>query len=191
MSRDQFLQALVGSLLGLLPLLFSAISHQLENRSITTRRDQAIDLAQRRVAFLTAWLQTRQQFDSAERLVAVKESLASEFDDIKVFVDSELIRPQAIHAAKSTDRRSWIQRALLLYLPRSISGWAYHGLFYMMFSIVILFTVAQIPQGTSLLDGYFIATLPFLFLAVLFNILANRSDRIMEQRSTLVVATAK
>ena len=123
MSRDQFLQALVGSLLGLLPLLFSAISHQLENRSITTRRDQAIDLAQRRVAFLTAWLQTRQQFDSAERLAVVKESLASEFDDIKAFVDSELIRPQAVHAARSTDR-NWIQRALLLYLPRSVSGWS-------------------------------------------------------------------
>ena len=190
MSRDQFLQALVGSLLGLLPLLFSAISHQLENRSITTRRDQAIDLAQRRVAFLTAWLQTRQQFDSAERLAAVKESLASEFDDIKTFVDSELIRPQAVHAARSTDR-SWIQRALLLYWPRAVSGWAYHGLFYMMFSIVILFTVAQIPQGTSLIDGYFVATLPFLFLAVLFNILANRSDHIMEQRSTLVDAATK
>ncbi len=190
MSKDQFLQALVGSLLGLLPLLFSAISHQLETRSIASRRDNAIDLAQRRIAFLTAWFQTRQQVDSPERLAAVKENLAHEFDDIKSFVDSELERPQAAHAAMHSTDRLWYHRLFLLFWPRVLSGWVLHALFYMMVSIVVLFTLAQIPDGTNNLDGFFFATLPFLLLAVLFNVLANHSDRKLAQTPQPVAATA-
>jgi len=181
MNREQFFAALIGSLLGLLPIIFTTLISQMEKRSRASHGDKAIDLAQRRVAFLSAWFQARQQFASEQTVAEIKEKIALELDGIKSFVDDELALPQMAPVVK-TARRNFFQRMFLLYQPQSAGGWIYHTLFYMFSSFVILFTLAQISFGGELV-GYFSATFLFAILpALLFNGLANRLDRKIVQR---------
>ena len=173
--------ALLGSLLGLIPLLVSAFINRLEKRSRIARKEEAIDFAQRQVAFLTAWLQARQQSDSAQKLSGIKKKVSAELDDIKAQVDLAMDIPHVKPLVK-TDDRNFFQRLFLFYPPHTADGWIYRGLFFMnVGAMLLLFIVGAFSPDSQTLLGVGILIIPFLLLAILFHALAIRSDRAAEK----------
>ncbi len=191
MDSKNFITALVGSLLGLLPLLLSAFISWLEKRSRVARKEESIDFAQRRVTFLTNWLQARQQSDSGKQLAAIKKEVSAELDDIKDQVNSMMDIPHETPMVQ-TQKRNFSQRLFLFYPPHTAGGWVYRGLFFMCVSAILFFGfLSAVPDPTAppltIWDwvGYGIVILPFLLLALLFHALAvhtdNRAEKMLMQ----------
>jgi hypothetical protein len=90
MTTDDFFKALITSVLGLLPITVSVLSSWLQKRSKVAKRDAAIDFAQRRVAFLSAWLQARQLSETNREISTIKKAVADELDGIKAGVDTSM-----------------------------------------------------------------------------------------------------
>lgn len=93
MNQKDFITALVGSLLGLLPTLLSALINWREKHNRSALKEETVDFAQRQVAFLSAWLQARQQSDSSKKISGIKKEVAEELDRIKADVDKALYTP--------------------------------------------------------------------------------------------------
>ncbi len=173
--------ALIGSLLGLIPLLVSALINWLEKRSRVARKEEALDFAQRQVAFISAWLQARQLSEPAQKLGGIKKMVSTELDDIKSQVDQAMDIPHVKPLVK-TDDRNFFQRLFLFYPPHTAGGWVYRGLFFMnVGAMILLLIVAASSPDTDTLVGFGLLIMPFLLLAILFHALAIHSDKAAEK----------
>ena len=121
MDEKNYVTALVGSLLGLLPLVVSAFISWLEKRSRIACKEEAIDFAQKQVAFLSAWMQARQQSDADQAIIQVKKEVGAELDEIKAHVDAMMDIPHERPMVK-TDERNFFQRLVAALCPVH-SGW--------------------------------------------------------------------
>jgi|GEM_PF-3378473 len=187
MDEKNYITALVGSLLGLLPLVVSVFISWLEKRSRIARKEEAIDFAQRQVTFLSAWMQAREQSDSDQQITPIKKEVGAELDQIKAHVDAMMDIPHDKPMVK-TDERNFFQRLFLLYAPYTADGWVYRGLFFMCLGgVILLFIVGGLPDPTSgpmtFSDWASLGflSLPFLVIAVIFHALAIRCDHRAEK----------
>jgi len=58
---------LIGALAGLIPVVLTALLTWIEKRGLEARQNHMLDLAQRRVTFLQAWLDIQRALCSPER----------------------------------------------------------------------------------------------------------------------------
>jgi len=195
MDRKDFLTAVIGSLLGLIPLFVTALLNWLDKRGRLARKEEEINFAQERVSFLSAWLQAREQAEGGEDSTGIKKAIALELDGIKQNLDPILLEAHAQPVVKVKERH-FVQRLLLLYPPHKLVGWVFRGLFYMCLSGIAFFAVPLIVpyQGQGLnpvayVEGSLCLVIPSLLLAVLLHYLATRSDA--EAEKDLHPANAK
>jgi hypothetical protein len=97
--EKEILNPAIGALVGLLPVIAAAMKKGIERRGVGLRREQAIDVANRRVGFLSAWLRARQESDPVNGIEGIKASVAKELDDIKASVD------EAVSSQQKTQQR--------------------------------------------------------------------------------------
>jgi Flp pilus assembly protein TadB len=181
MDNKNISTAVIGALLGLLPLLASAFISWLGKRSRVARKEEAIDFAQRQVTFISAWLQARQQSDSTQKMTAVKKKVSEELDEIKSNVDEMMDIPHS-KPLVLTDNRNFLQRLFLFYPAHAADGWAYRGLFFMIVGVMLLFIVsATAANDHDTWVGTVILLIPLFLLAILFHALAIHSDRSAEK----------
>jgi hypothetical protein len=119
MTKDDFFKALITSVLGLLPITLTVLAGWLQKRSKTAKRDAAIDFAQRRVAFLSDWMQARQLSETSDKISHIKKGVADELDGIKANVD-DIMRTADEDAKKSQGTISAGPTMPLLILSRLI-----------------------------------------------------------------------
>ncbi len=187
MDQKTFIAALVAALLGLLPTILQALVSWLEKRSLVQRKEETLDFAGRQVAFLSTWMQARQQSDASQKIDEIKNEVASELDAIKVHVNSIMDIPHN-RPTVNTDDRDFFQRLFLFYAPHTADGWVHRGLYFLSLGcILFIFLMGALPDPASPpmtagdWFGYAILALPFLLLAILFHALAVRSDRRAEK----------
>lgn len=184
MNLSKYIDALIASLLGLIPLFVTALLNWLDKRSRLARKEEEIDFAQRRVSFLSAWLQARQQTEAEEESVTIKKSIAEELDGIKKSLDPILLQPHIQPLVKTSEQNLFL-RLFLLYPPHKMEGWVYRGLFFMCLSgivfvvFVILYPDPNFPLSSKLGGGLCVAS-PILLMAVILHFLATGSDRKVE-----------
>ena len=183
MDQKTLIAALVAALLGLLPTILQALINWLEKRSLVQRKEETLAFAEHQVAFLSAWMQTRQQSDSGQKLDEIKNEVASELDGIKAHVNAVMDIPHNRPIVNTNDR-NFLQRLFLLYPPHTADGWVHRGMFFLCLGgILFIFLLGALPDPTSApmtasdWFGYGVIALPFLLLAALFHALAIHSDR--------------
>ena len=183
MDQKTFIAALVAALLGLLPTTLQALISWLEKRSLVQRKEETLQFAGHQVAFLSAWMQARQQSNSSQKIDEIQNEVALELDTIKAHVNAVMDIPHN-RPIVNTDDRNFFQRLFLFYAPHTADGWVYRGVYFLLLGcILFIFLMGALPDPASPPTtagdwlGYAILALPFLLLAVLFHALAIRSDR--------------
>jgi hypothetical protein len=181
MEQNKFIETLLASLLGLIPLIATALLNWLDKRSRLARKEEEIDFAQRRISFLSNWLQAREQTEVGEESAMIKKNIAEELDGIKKSLDPILLQPHIQPIVKTSERHFFL-RLFLLYPPHKMEGWVYRGLFFMCLSGIVFFAFIALypdpayPLSSKLLGSVCLAV-PFLLMAVVFHFLATGSDR--------------
>jgi len=135
------------SVVGILGSSASGFFSWLEKRSIKAKHKDAIDLAERRITFVTTWFKAQEPICTPQRLEEIKLEVSQELD---------YLRQQLSQFVIQTDRSTFsqgkiIQQIFLLYLPRNFGGWVCHILFYILLLFVIGGTLS-IPQNLNDLE---------------------------------------
>ncbi len=80
--------ALIGALSGLVPAAITVVVGLVQKRSAKSRRLEALDSAQRRVAFLKEWFSLRALTGPAREVSGIRKRLAHDLDTLRVQVDA-------------------------------------------------------------------------------------------------------
>lgn len=184
MTEQSALITLAGALASLLPVLITAVFKWFERRSHHHRRQRALDLAHKRVSFLSDWVKAQENLAAEdEELQSARSTVARELRQlIAAITVSPVTTPQL-------DQRSRLRRLFLAYWPTS--GWAFvlHVTFYALMGLWLLTVIGYTAEGqwgmdpeTLQFDAAFLAgeLLVFGALALMFCwvwVLARRADR--------------
>ena len=186
--QEQSLIVLAGALIGLLPTLLTLFFSWVEKRTLVEKQNRVLGLAKQRVEFLTALAKAQEPLCAPERYQELQRSVSHDLDQVLENVRQVMLDQIDLQSNKKP-QRNFFQRWLLLYQPRSVMGWVYHTIFYMLAGIFFLWwlDVPIFPQkyfGTGgVFAGLVIITLPIAFFALLFRLLATRQDRKMEEKT--------
>ena len=157
MDENDFIKALVTSILGLLPFTVTTLWQWLQKRSKAAKRDAAIDFAERRVAFLSTWLQARELSATSQKISQIKNEVANELDGIKASVD-DIMRTTLEEAKKGTEPLAPLMPLLILSRVIGIVVISLPAL-------IVLVTGEVLP---SIGAAYFYAEINSLFVGLLF-----------------------
>lgn len=120
------------SVVGILGSSASGLFSWLEKRNIKAKHQDAIDLAERRIAFLTTWFKAQEPVCAPQRLEEVKLEVSQELDYLR-----QQLQQLIIQTDRSTfSKEEVIKQTFLLYLPRNFGGWVCHILFYILLFFV-------------------------------------------------------
>lgn len=180
--QEQSLVVLVGALIGLIPTLLTLFFSWVEKRTLVEKQNRVLSLAKQRVEFLTAWAKAQESLCTPERYQELQARLSHDLDQILDNARQVMVDQVELHTTKRT-QRNFLQRWFLLYPPRSVAGWVWHTIFYMLAGIFLILwlDVLLFPDkyfgARGIIGGLLICTLPIGLLALLFRLLAMRQDR--------------
>ncbi len=139
--HEQILPIVGAAIAGLLPTILTAVVAWLNNRTIQTRRTQALTLAQQRIAFLADWVKTQEDLSSSDQLEALKRSVSDELNTLRSDLSDILDDHRRAALAETPAERAFAQKVLLAYAPRSPAAWVFHTLFYMSLGVTAILGV--------------------------------------------------
>ena len=126
--NETIVAAIIGGAAGVLPVVVTRIFGRLESRNQTRQQVQALDLAKKRVEFLQSWMGARKSCLPRETVdVSIQEAF-KELDEIRSSLKHVL--EKAVSHARSHEERPFIQRLLLAYKPKRMSGWWWRVAYY-------------------------------------------------------------
>jgi len=185
--KEQITIVIIGALVGLFPTLLATLIKWLDKRSLTTRQDRALSIAQQRVEYLNAWIKVQETLCSPEQFDEIKQEVSNELVQINRNLRENLVEEEDEFV--TFEERNSLQRLFLLYTPRSVTGWVFHIIFYMSLGglVAILISGFGLGMGTrgwsvGYLIGEWIFLSPFVLLIFLFRWLAVRSDRAADKK---------
>jgi hypothetical protein len=137
--QSELAKALPGAILGLIPITLTAFFEWQEKRDVADRRNQAIDIAHKRVNFLNDLIKT-QECCATDQLHSIKQDISNELKQLKQELSENLLTldQRTIHRSGTHAQRSLLQNLFLAYFPRSTVAWALHVIYYMLLGITIL-----------------------------------------------------
>ncbi len=189
----QFIPVIGGAIAGLLPTIMTAVVSWLNTRSLQSRRAQALAIAQQRIAFLDDWIKAQEGLCTPDRLDQLKSSVSDELADLRLQL-ADVLEDHRRPPEQIIAERTLLQKALLIYAPRTGAGWALHTLFYMSLATaaVLAFLTAgnagtMDPQSLYYTIGCFV--LPALILAFIFRQVAVQVERRTLQAEKGITAT--
>ncbi len=194
MTQAELTNALLGAVLGLLPITLTAFFDWQEKRDVADQRNQAIDVAHKRVNFLNDWVKAQEncvkENCTTDHLHAIKEDIASELNQLKQELAENLAALEQRTVTKTTARaqRSLLQNMFLAYFPRGAFAWALHIFYYMLLGMSVLIVAGGGYSGDnpevwswadfhSLLLGIVIFFVPMLALIQWLARLADKRAR--------------
>jgi hypothetical protein len=127
--NETIVAALIGGAAGVLPVVVTRAFGRLESRSQMRQQVQALDLAKKRVEFLQAWMGARKSCLPRETVDGSIQEAFKELDEIRSTLKHVLER--AVSQARSHQERPFLQRLLLAYRPKRMSGWWWRVAYYM------------------------------------------------------------
>ena len=121
------------SVVGILGSSASSFFSWQEKRSIKAKHQDAMDLAERRIAFLITWSKAQEPICTHQRFEEIKLEVSQELDYLKQNLLEFKIQPE------HSTFLQWkiIQRTFLLYIPHNFGGWICHILFYILLFFII------------------------------------------------------
>lgn len=173
---------LLAAIIGLTPVILN----WLKDRSKEAASRRAVQKAKEQIEFWQTWLKAQQEVTTAERFSVLKLEVSQRLDDIiKTNIEEEIKDKTKVE----TSDHSFIQKILLLYIPRTASGWIFHTLFYITISFTAMFLFGSaLPSEninadptwatfTANLDSIIPVSIFFLLIAFILQKLARKSDR--------------
>ncbi len=174
---------LLAAIIGLTPVVLKWIN----DRSTEAANRRSVQQAKENVEFWQVWLQAQKEVASAERFAELKNEVAQRLDMlIQKTIEAER---REKNKRSGIENHSFLQKAFLLYMPHSASGWIFHTLFYAAISFTGMFLFgSSLPADDIYADPSweifindlgFIAPTFFFFCAIafLFQRFARRSER--------------
>jgi len=174
---------LLAAVIGLTPVFLKWIN----DRSNEAANRRSIQQAKENVEFWQVWLQAQKDVSSAERFAELKIEVARRLDNL---IQKTIETENREKSKKSGSQgHSFLQKAFLLYVPHSTSGWIFHTLFYIVISFTGMFLFgSSLPSDDINADPSWevfindigiIAPMFFFFSAIafVFQRLARRSER--------------
>ncbi len=189
---QQFIPVIGGAVAGLLPTILTALVSWLNNRSLQSRRAQALTIAQQRIAFLDDWIKAQEGLCAPDRLDQMKNSVSDELSDMRLQL-AGVLEDHRRSPEELVAERTFLQKALLLYAPRSTAAWVFHTLFYMFLGVAAILALLTVT-GASTTDAqsvyYTIGCfdVPALIIALVFRQVAVEADRRVQQALSPVQA---
>lgn len=126
--NETIIAALIGGAAGVLPVVVTRVFGRLESRSHMRQQVQALDLAKKRVEFLQSWMGARKSCLPRETVDGSIQEAFKELDEIRSTLKHVL--EKTVSQAKSHQERPFIQRLLLAYKPKRMSGWWWRVAYY-------------------------------------------------------------
>ncbi len=177
----QFIPVIGGAIAGLLPTILTAVVSWLNARSLQGRRTEALAIAQQRIAFLDEWIKAQEGLSTPDRLDQMKSSVSDELSELRSQL-ADVLEDQRRPPEQLIAERTFVQKALLIYAPRTATAWVLHTLFYMSLGtasilalIIALGASGTDAQGIYYTIGCFIV--PALILAFIFRQVAVQAER--------------
>ncbi|MCP9887408.1 hypothetical protein KBY96_05590 [Cyanobium sp. ATX 6A2] len=137
---SELAKVLPGAVLGLIPIVLTSLFDWQEKRNDTQKRNQAIDIAHKRVIFLNDWIKAQESCMPGQ-LVQFKQEVSIELNQLKHELATVLAIQEERKAVRSALRgsRKIPQNLFLAYTPRSASAWTLHIIYYMLLGIALFF----------------------------------------------------
>ncbi|MBN1661494.1 MAG: hypothetical protein JXA93_24085 [Anaerolineae bacterium] len=193
MQNQQIMAIVVGAIAGLLPIVLTTLISWMDRRTRLSKQTQALNLAQKRVEFLSGWLKAQELLCSPQEWEQLKRSASEELVALRQHL-TDILEEEQRRPIEVAEERSPVQKLFLLYRPRTASGWILHTLFYMFASITTLYVIYMLwpMEGWSWTFDAFvesaIVTLVGVTIALFFRRLAVAADRRAEQQLALWLA---
>ncbi len=150
------------TLVGLLGTTAGGFIAWLEKRNIKAKYQDEINLAERRIAFLTNWFKAQEPVCTPQRLEQIKLETSQELDSLRSRL-SQFILESEQHSVFSKGKS--YQKTFLLFIPHNIGGWLSLIFFYVLLIFVLLFITIP-PEGNDLKSwaGWFTDSVMWLFI---------------------------
>jgi hypothetical protein len=126
--NETIIAALIGGAAGVLPIVATKVFGQIESRSHMRQQVQALDLAKKRVEFLQSWMGARKSCLPRETVDCSIQEAFKELDEIRSTLKHVL--EKAVSQARSYQERPFLQRLLLAYKPKRMTGWWWRVAYY-------------------------------------------------------------
>lgn len=125
--------------MGLLPITLTTFFDWQEKRDVAQKRNQAIEVAHKRVIFLNDFIKA-QEGCMPEQLDQIKQEVSSELNQLRQDLAKVLAIQEQRKEAKTAMRAriGFLQNLLLAYIPRGAYAWMLHILYYMLLSMFLL-----------------------------------------------------
>lgn len=179
---------LIAAIIGLTPVILKWLS----DRSADAAKSRSLQQAKEQVEFWKTWLQAQREVTSDEQFAELKDEVSLRLNKLIQKNDEfEILEKMKV---TNNDEHSFLQKAFLLYVPHSASGWVFHTLFYIINSfsamLIIGLTIDPNDKDAKLSWEYFkndlgenIAIILFLVsIAFIFQRLARKSERRHEKK---------
>ncbi|HEX8992820.1 MAG TPA: hypothetical protein VF784_14165 [Anaerolineales bacterium] len=189
---EQFVPVLGGAIAGLLPTILTAIVSWLNNRSLQSRRTQALAIAQQRIAFLDDWIKAQEGLCTPDRLDQIKGAVSDELNDLRLQL-ADVLEDHRRPPEQIIAERTFLQKALLVYTPRTGAAWVFHTLFYMSLATgAVLGFLTALGSSTTDAQSVYVTigcfVVPTLILAFIFRQVAIEVERRAVQADKAVTA---
>lgn len=158
------------TLIGLLGTTAGSFIAWLEKRSIKAKYQDEINLAERRIAFLSAWFNAQVPVCSPQRLDEIKLDTSKELDSLRSRL-AQFILESEQHQSLSKGKS--YQKTFLLFTPHNVGGWVSLVLFYLLLIFLLMF-ISVTPESddwqswsgwlSDSLLGIVIFAIPLFFL---------------------------
>lgn len=178
---QQFIPVIGAAVAGLLPTIMTAVVSWLNNRSLQSRRTEALAVAQQRIAFLNDYIKAQEGLCTPDRLDQLKSSVSDELSDLRMQL-ADVLEEHRRPPEQVIAERTFLQKALLIYAPRSGAAWALHTLFYMFLAVgAILGFITAVGAGTMDAQTLYATigcfVVPAFILAFIFRQVAVEVER--------------
>jgi hypothetical protein len=187
--NETIIAAIIGGAAGVLPVVVTRVFGRIESRSHLRQQVQALDLAKKRVEFLQSWMGARKSCLPRETVDGSIQEAFKELDEIRSTLKRVL--EKAVSQARSYQERPFLQRLLLAYRPKKVSGWWWRVAYYTWTGAIAasmldgvlrqdFFTGRDEGGGFSaaVLVGEFIGAILLVLPSVFFHRRAVRSDSV-------------
>ncbi len=137
--QAELARVLPGAVLGLLPITLTTFFDWQEKRDVAQKRNQAIDIAHKRVIFLNDFIKA-QEGCMPERLGQIKQEVSSELSQLRHDLGKVLAIQEQRKEIKSAMRAriGFLQNLFLAYIPRGAYAWMLHIFYYMLLSVFLV-----------------------------------------------------
>jgi hypothetical protein len=185
--NETIIAALIGGAAGVLPVVVTRIFGRLESRSHMRQQVQALDLARKRVEFLQSWMGARKSCVPRETVDGAIQEAFKELDEIRSTLKRVL--EKSVSQARSYEERPFLQRLLLAYKPKKMSGWWWRVAYYTWTGAIVASIVDGVLRqdfftgrdddgsfSAAVLIGEVIGAILLILPSVFFHRRAVRSD---------------